>query len=52
MRNTMSNTRLIITIWGAAILIYLALTRASGTSTVLNSFGSFIGGTTKVLQGR
>jgi hypothetical protein len=47
-----SNIRLIISIWGAAILIYLAVTKASGTSTVLNSFGSFVTGSTKTLQGR
>jgi len=47
-----SNTRLIISIWGAAILIYLAVTQASGTASVLGSFGSFVTGTTKTLQGR
>lgn len=48
----MSNTRQIILIWGAAILIYLFVTNASGSSTVLKSFGDFISGTTKTLQGR
>ena len=48
----MSNTTRIIMIWGAAILIYLMVTRASGTATVLTSFGNFVNGTTKTLQGR
>jgi len=48
----MGNTRLIISIWAAAVLIYLVVTHASGTGTVLGSFGSFATNTTKTLQGR
>lgn len=44
--------RQVIMIWGAAILIYLAVTNASGTSTVLDAFGKFVRGTTYTLQGR
>lgn len=48
----MSNTRQIIVIWGAAILIYLFVTNAAGTGTALKGFGDFISGTTRTLQGR
>jgi len=48
----MSNTTRIIVIWGGAILLYITLTRASGTKTVLGALQNFIGGTTKTLQGR
>jgi len=48
----MSNTTRIIVIWGAAILLYIAVTRASGTKTVLNGLGDLVKGTTKTLQGR
>ena len=42
----------IIFIWGGAILLYLLVTNATGTSGVLTSLTSFVGGTTKTLQGR
>lgn len=48
----MSNTTRIIMIWGAAILIYLVITHASGTRGVLSGLQQFVGGTTKTLQGR
>ena len=48
----MSNTRTIIVIWGAAILIYLALSRSSGTVSVLNSLSNLANSSTKTLQGR
>jgi len=48
----MSNTTRIIMIWGTAIVIYLLITHARGTSSVLGSFSSFVTGTTKTLQGR
>lgn len=48
----MSNTRTIIVIWGASILIYLALTRASGTTAVLGSLSNLVNSGTKTLQGR
>lgn len=44
--------RTIILIWGAAILVYLFVTHASGTSTVVNSVSNFTSGITKTLQGR
>jgi len=44
--------RTIILIWGAAILVYLLATNSSGSSSVISSLQNFVGGTTKVLQGR
>lgn len=46
------NLRLIIVVWGAAILIYLALSRANGTKTVLDSLSNLINSGTKTLQAR
>lgn len=42
----------IIFIWGGAILLYLLVTNSKGSSSVINSLQNFVGGTTKVLQGR
>jgi hypothetical protein len=42
----------IIFIWGGAILLYLLVTNSAGSSSVVNSLGNFVGGTTKILQGR
>lgn len=42
----------IIFIWGGAILLYLAISKSSGTSSVISSLGTFVNGTTKTLQGR
>jgi hypothetical protein len=42
----------IIFIWGGAILLYLLVSNSSGSSSIINSLGTFVGGTTKVLQGR
>lgn len=42
----------IILIWGGAIFIYLLAVHSSGSSAVINSLSNFVGGTTKVLQGR
>lgn len=42
----------IIFIWGGAILLYLLVVNSGGASTVINSLQSFVGGTTKTLQGR
>jgi hypothetical protein len=44
--------RTIILIWGGAIFIYLLVSKSSGSSAVINSLGTFVGGTTKTLQGR
>ena len=44
--------RTIILIWGAAIIIYLLATNSKGSSSVIGSLQSFVGGTTKTLQGR
>ena len=46
------NVSTLIVIWGAAILIFIAVSKASGTVSVLNSFSNFVQGTTKTLQGR
>ena len=48
----MSNTKTIIVIWGAAILIYLAVVHSSGSVSVLNSLGNLVSSNTKTLQGR
>lgn len=48
----MSNTRTIIVIWGVSILAYLALTRASGTTSILGSLSNLVNTSTKTLQGR
>ncbi len=48
----MSNLTRIITIWGAAILIYLFVTNSRGTTNVLTGLQGFAVGTTKALQGR
>ena len=48
----MSNTTRIIVIWGAAILLYVAVTKSSGTKTVLGGLTNLVTGTTKTLQGR
>ncbi len=48
----MSNSRTIIVIWGAAILIYLALARYNGTVAVLGSLSNLVNSSTKTLQGR
>ena len=42
----------IIMIWGGAIILYLLVTNSTGSSSVLTSLQSFVGGTTKTLQGR
>jgi len=42
----------IIVIWAILIGAYLILTKSGGFATALNSFGGFVTGTTKVLQGR
>lgn len=42
----------IILIWGGAIFAYLFLINRQGTATLLSSLQSFVGGTTKTLQGR
>ena len=42
----------IIVIWALLIAAYLVLTRSGGFATALNSFGNFVTGTTKALQGR
>lgn len=42
----------IIFIWGGAILLYLLVINSSGTSSLLTGLQSFVGGTTKTLQGR
>lgn len=42
----------IIFIWGGAILLFLLINNASGSSSVINSLGTFVGGTTKIMQGR
>lgn len=39
-------------IWGAAILVYIAVTNYSGTSSVLSSITNLTTGVTKTLQGR
>lgn len=44
--------RQLIFIWGGAILLYLLVVHASGSSTVIKSLQDFVGGTTKTLQGR
>jgi hypothetical protein len=48
----MSNLTRIIMIWGTAILVYLLVTNASGTSSVLNAFSGFTNTFTTTLQGR
>lgn len=48
----MSNTTRIIVIWGAAILLYIAVTKASGTKSLLGGLQNLISGSTKTLQGR
>lgn len=48
----MSNVTRIILIWGAAILAYLFITNARGTTSVLTGLQGFAVGTTKALQGR
>ncbi len=47
----MSNWRLIIAIWGAAIVIFLLINNASGTSTVVGSSGTNFRNFTRALQG-
>lgn len=47
-----SNLRLVIVIWGAAILIYLFLFYSSGTKTGLKALSDLINSGTKTLQGR
>lgn len=44
--------RQLIMIWGAAILLYLLVVHASGSSSVIKSMQNFVSGTTKTLQGR
>lgn len=44
--------RTIILIWGGAILLYLLVTNSKGSSSVISSLQSFVGGTTRTLQGR
>jgi hypothetical protein len=48
----MSNTRTIILIWGGAIILYLAISRASGTSSVVSSLSGMVTNVTKTLQAR
>lgn len=48
----MGNTTRIIMIWGVAIVLYLLISNSRGSSRVLGSFGDFVTGTTKTLQGR
>jgi len=44
--------RTIILIWGGAILLYLLVVNSKGSSSVIGSLQSFVGGTTKIMQGR
>lgn len=44
--------RTIILIWGGAILLYLVVVNSKGSTSVLASLQSFVGGTTRILQGR
>jgi len=39
-------------IWGGLIFFYLAVVNRAGTASFLGSLQSFVGGTTKILQGR
>ena len=48
----MSNTTRLIMIWGAAIILYVAVTKASGTVSVLGGISNLTSGVTKTLQGR
>lgn len=42
----------IILIWGGAIFVYLLVVNSKGSSSVIGSLQNFVGGTTKILQGR
>lgn len=42
----------ILFIWGGAIFLYLIIINSKGSTSVLSSLQSFVGGTTKILQGR
>jgi hypothetical protein len=44
--------RTVILIWGGAIFAYLFLVNRQGTSSLLSGLQNFVGGTTKILQGR
>lgn len=48
----MSNTTRLIVIWGAAILLYIAVSKSSGTVAVVNSLSNLGQGITKTLQAR
>lgn len=44
--------RQLIFIWGGAILLYLLVSHASGSSSILKSTQGFVSGVTKTLQAR
>ena len=44
--------RQMLLIWGGLIFFYLAVINRQGTASFISSLQNFVGGTTKVLQGR
>jgi hypothetical protein len=47
-----SNFRLIIVIWGAAILVYLGVTHSGGAVAITNALSGLGTKSTRTLQGR